>query len=156
MQIDGRDKTARRYAQNARARAKRDVAVAQRAFARGKCDMLLADGRLARQLHDQPRRAEADRQAQKRLDDLADGGGGHVALPLEEAAIGRDHADQQHARRKRRDGRPGVFVGCDHDRKRTAQQQHAEASGDADDEKDEAGAGIDFADLCVIAQRLRL
>ena len=104
----------------------------------------------------QVRAAEAEDHADHGLIDLADGRRGHVALPLEEAAVGRDDADEQHARRQRRDGRPGVFIRRDHDRQLAAEHEHDERADDADGQKDLHGHRVDLADLRVIVERLRL
>ena len=104
----------------------------------------------------QVRAAEAEDHADHGLIDLADGRRGHVALPLEEAAVGRDDADEQHARRQRRDGRPRIFIRRDHDGQRLAEYEHHKRSDHTNGQEDLHGDGVDFADLRVILQRLRL
>ena len=107
-------------------------------------------------LEHQIRAAEAEDHADHGLIDLTDGGRGHVALALEEAPVGRDDADEQHARRQRRDGRPRIFIRRDHDGQRLAEHEHHERSDHADGQEDLHGDGVDLADLRVILQRLRL
>ena len=107
-------------------------------------------------LEHQIRAAEAKDHADHGLIDLTDGGRGHVALALEEAPVGRDDADEQHARRQRRDGRPRIFIRRDHDGQRLAEYEHHKRPDDADGQEDLHGDGVDLADLRVILQRLRL
>ena len=104
----------------------------------------------------QIRAAEAENYADHGLVDLADGRGGHVALSLEEAPVGRDDADEQHARRQRRNGRPRIFIRRDHDRQRLAEYEHHKRTDHTNGQEDLHGDGVDLADLRVILQRLRL
>ena len=50
-------------------------------------------------VHDEPGRAQADEQLAQRFIDLRNGGGGHVALTLEEAAVRGDNAHKEHGGR---------------------------------------------------------
>ena len=156
MQVHGGDEASERHAHDCAARGKRDVTVVPRAFARGKRNSLCADICFARQLHHEPRKAEADHKPRHRLKNLADGRGGHVALTLEEAAIGGDKADEQHARSERCNCRPRVFVCRDHHGKGLAENQHAEASNHADGQKHVERRFIGSSNLRVVPKRLRL
>ena len=64
--------------------------------------------------------------------------------------------DEQHARRKRRDGSPRIFIRRDHDGQRLAEHEHDERPDDADGQEDLHGDGVNLADLRVILERLRL
>ena len=156
VQIDHRDQAAERHAEDRAARGKRDIAVIRDGLARLEDDPVFMDEALAGQLHDEPRKPEAHDQTGDGFKDLADGGGGHAALALEEAPVGRDQADQQHARRQRRDGRPGIFAVRDHHRELAAEHQHHKASGDAEGDKDIDGRLEDALDLRLVSERLRL
>ena len=156
MQIQHGHQTSERHTEDRAACRQRHVAVLQGGLARREHKAVFAHAALAGQLHDEPRQRQTHDQTGDRLKDLTDRGGGHVALPLEEAAVGGDHADQQHARRKRRNGCPGVFAVGDKHRKGPAKHQHHEASHDADGEEHIDGGLENAADLRLISERLRL
>ena len=156
MQVNNRNETSERHTQNRAAGGKGNVAVVLRRLAGREDDALHAHISLAGELHHKPCKAQTHDQARHRLKNLADGGRGHVALPLEKAAVGRDQADQQHARRKRGNCCPRVFVRRDHDRQLAAEKQHAEAADHADGQKDVQRRPVNPLDLRMVSERLRL
>ena len=130
-EVEGRDHTAHGDTENRAARAQ---------------------GQVAGEAHDQQGQAQTDEELAQGLKDLADRGGGHVALALEKAPEGRDNADKQHRRSQGGDGGPGGVVGGDHHRQLAAEDQHSQAAYDAQDQEDPEGRAENLADLGVVAQ----
>ena len=65
-------------------------------------------GHILRHPHDDHRSCQADEELKHRLQYLADGGGPHIALTLEETPVGGDNSHQQRTGAQDRNGRPGI------------------------------------------------
>ena len=93
----------------------------------------------------------SDDQLDHRFNDLRDGGGQHIALPLEEAPEGAHDADQQAAGPETADGRPGVGLILERGQF-PAEHGHEDAARDAQSQKNGAGGAVDPAHLTVMSQ----
>ena len=129
-QVNRRDKTACRDAQNRAARGQRN---------------------LVGHFQNCQRRAHAHDQLHHGLQHLRNGGGQHVPLPLEEAPVGTHNADQQHAGAKAADGRPGVGLVLE-GRQLAAEHRHQQTARNAQRQKNTPCGMVNPAHLIVVVK----
>lgn len=110
---------------------------------------------VAEAIHDEPGKAEAEEELAQCLDDLADGRGGHISLPLEEAAAGGDVAHKEHGRAERKDGPHGIRV-LHHVGQLLRDDQHQRRADDTDGQEGHEGDAVDLTHLFAVVQRAGL